>query len=139
MGARRWRRWTDGAGIGAAARRTAARKTGPTRRWRASPPDCLEEEEEEKEAELLPRLDLFLVAGVDGDVRRRTVSARPWRRAVLGLAAGGERRGEEAGGRGVLSYPPGGPGRRGGGNGGQGATAASGGSVSPGATVKGGR
>ena len=59
------------------------------------------------------QFDLLLVVCNDGGVRRRTVSARPWRRAVLGLAAGGKRRGGEAASGGGGSYPPeGGPGAR---------------------------
>ena len=63
--------WTDGAGIVAAVRRTAAKKTTPTRRCGAPELDCLEEEEEETTAETMARTDLSLVAGVDGVVRRR--------------------------------------------------------------------
>ena len=85
------------------------------------------------------QFDLLLVVCNDGGVRRRTVSARPWRRAVLGLAAGGKRRGGEAASRGQRLYAP---------RGGQGARGSEGrarergvhgASASPGATVKGGR
>ena len=76
---RRRTRWTDGAGIVTAVRRTEAKETAPTRRCRAPGRDCSEEEGEETTAETMARTDPFLAAGVDGGVRRRTARSRAWR------------------------------------------------------------
>ena len=47
------------------------KKTKPSARLEAPRHDCLEEEEEGDEAELLPRLDLFRDVSVGGGERRR--------------------------------------------------------------------
>ena len=93
----------------------------PTARSQASEPDCLEEEEEEDEAVLSVRLDLLLVAGVDGGVRRRTARSRPWRSARVRVPAEREKGGgEEQVVEGVSFILQGGPGCEGSGGGGRG-------------------
>ena len=52
-------------------RRTERKKTRPSARFRVSRPDCLGEEEEGGEAELLVCFDLLREACVNGGVRRR--------------------------------------------------------------------
>ena len=86
-----WQRRANGDGIAEAVRRTAAKKTRPTRRCRASTSDCLEEEEEEATAVLLVQLDLLPAAGVDGGAHGQvSVQARR-----LGFRCNGGKKGRE--------------------------------------------
>ena len=65
-------------------------------RFRASRPDCLEEEEEETTAELLPLADLLREACVDGGVQRRLGQLAVMAPLGLGFPARGKRRVRES-------------------------------------------
>ena len=66
----------------------------PNARLGAPRHDCLEEEEEEGEAELLVRFDLLREPCVDGGVRRRLGQLAAMAPLGLGFAAKGEKEGE---------------------------------------------
>ena len=76
----------DGDGIMVGGRRSEAEELKPIARLGAPRHNCLEEKEEEGEAELLPRLDLLREVPVDGGELRR--------RRCLGLRLNGEPEGE---------------------------------------------
>ena len=67
----------------------------PNARLGAPRHDCLEEEEEEGEAELLVRFDLLREPCVDGGVRRRLGQLAAMAPLGLGLLQQGEKEGEE--------------------------------------------
>ena len=88
---------------------------------RAPRSDCWGEEGEGGEAELLALFDLLGDAPINGGERRRPAKIRAWRRAPLGLAAGGEKEGRrEQVVEGVSFILQGGPGCEGSGGGGRG-------------------
>ena len=97
-----------------AARRPERKEMTSSSRTEAPRHDCLDEEEEGNEAELLPLADLLREASVDGGERRRPRLSRGHVGQQLGFAARGKKGGgERAERRRGASYPPGGPGREG--------------------------
>ena len=76
--------------------RTERKKTRSSARFRASWPDCLGEEEEGGEAELLVRFDLLQEACVNGGVWRQLGQLAVMTALGLGLLHEGKRRGRRS-------------------------------------------